>query len=235
MLVLHYTGMRTAQEAIDRLRDPAAKVSAHYVVDEDGSVLQLVEEGMRAWHAGVSCWRGLRNVNAASIGIEIVNPGHEFGYRAFPPAQMEALVALCDGILARHPGIAPRDVVGHSDVAPLRKEDPGELFDWRALATQCIGLWPEVIQADERATAALRREWNLPPMLQEGNDHNGVTLLRRDLAAWGYDLPPEGAFDATLAATIRAFQRHWRPRRIDGRWDDACAARLDALLKFPSP
>jgi N-acetylmuramoyl-L-alanine amidase len=142
MLVLHYTGMESAKAALDRLCDPAAKVSAHYLVDEDGSVAAIVDESARAWHAGVSCWRGKRDVNARSIGIELVNPGHDNGYRAFPEAQMAALEKLAREILARHP-IPPRNVVAHSDVAPTRKIDPGELFDWRRLATRGIGLWPE--------------------------------------------------------------------------------------------
>ncbi len=142
-LLLHYTGMRTAGAAIARLRDPAAKVSAHYVVDEDGTVFRLVAEEKRAWHAGVSFWRGVSGLNDASIGIEIVNPGHEFGYRAFPERQMAAVTALCRDILGRWPGISPRDVVGHSDIAPDRKQDPGELFGWRALAAAGVGLWSE--------------------------------------------------------------------------------------------
>lgn len=142
VLVLHYTGMRSADEALRRLCDPAAQVSAHYMVDEDGTAYQLVEEEMRAWHAGVSHWRGRDNINDVSIGIEIVNPGHEFGYRPFPPAQMEAIAALSRDILARHP-IPARNVVAHSDIAPTRKEDPGELFDWAWMAAQGVGMWPE--------------------------------------------------------------------------------------------
>ena len=138
-LVLHYTGMRSAEAALARLCDPAAKVSAHYVVDEDGTVYALVEEARRAWHAGVSYWRGVRQLNDCSVGIEIVNPGHEFGYRAFPRRQMAAVEALCRHILARH-DIPARNVVGHSDVAPDRKQDPGELFDWPGLAAQGIGV-----------------------------------------------------------------------------------------------
>ncbi len=140
-LVLHYTGMQTAQAALDRLRDPAAAVSSHYVVEEDGAVWRLVPEGRRAFHAGVSCWRGHAALNGRSIGIEVVNPGHEWGYRAFPALQMAALCDLCLGILARHP-IPARNVVGHSDVAPDRKQDPGELFDWEGLARNGVGLWP---------------------------------------------------------------------------------------------
>ncbi len=142
-LVLHYTGMRSAEEAIGRLRDPVAKVSSHYVVDEDGTVYALVAENKRAWHAGVSYWRGLRHLNDRSIGIEIVNPGHEWGYRAFPRVQMRAVFGLCHGILARH-SIPAWNVVGHSDIAPDRKQDPGELFDWKWLAGQGVGFWTDL-------------------------------------------------------------------------------------------
>ncbi|MDO9501945.1 N-acetylmuramoyl-L-alanine amidase [Falsiroseomonas sp.] len=141
-LVLHYTGMQGGAAAIARLRDPAARVSSHYVVEEDGAVFRLVPEDRRAWHAGVSHWRGNTLLNGRSIGIEIVNPGHEFGYRPFPALQMAAVCDLCLGILSRH-AIAPRDVVAHSDIAPDRKEDPGELFDWQGLAANGVGLWPE--------------------------------------------------------------------------------------------
>ncbi len=143
-LVLHYTGMQSAEAALDRLRDTAAKVSSHYVVDEDGTVYALVDEHKRAWHAGVSYWRGVRQLNDRSIGIEIVNPGHEWGYRAFPKAQMLAARDLCLGILHRHP-IPPRNVVGHADIAPDRKQDPGELFDWQWLAGQGVGFWTDAV------------------------------------------------------------------------------------------
>ena len=163
MLVLHYTGMQSAAAALARLCDPAAKVSAHYLVDEDGAVHALVEEQNRAWHAGVSFWRGATGLNDRSIGIEIVNPGHEFGYRPFPPAQMQAVRALCHGILARWPGIPARNVVAHSDIAPNRKQDPGELFDWRGLARGGD-------RAVDRSFASRRAIW------------------RADLAAIGYDM-----------------------------------------------
>lgn len=204
MLVLHYTGMPTMQEALERLRDPAAKVSAHYLIDEDGTVFALVDEDLRAWHAGVSFWRGHRDINARSVGIELVNPGHEFGYRPFPAAQMTALVALAKGILARHP-IPPRNVVAHADVAPNRKEDPGELFDWRGLAAQGIGLWPgESEEASGEADLAAAR------------------LLSR----WGYDVADA---DATRTA-LAAFQRHFRPSRHDGQADGETLAKLRRLL-----
>jgi N-acetylmuramoyl-L-alanine amidase len=139
MVVLHYTGMQTMQEALDRLCDPAAEVSAHYLIDEDGTVIRLVPEEKRAWHAGRSYWRGITDVNSASIGIEIVNPGHEFGYRPFTDAQMESLIPLLSSIMARH-NIEPANVVGHSDVAPARKQDPGELFEWELLARYGLAL-----------------------------------------------------------------------------------------------
>jgi len=141
-LVLHYTGMQSAAAAVERLCDLASKVSAHYVVDEDGTVYRLVEEANRAWHAGVSFWRGVSGLNDGSVGIEIVNPGHEFGYRAFPDVQMAAVAALSLGIIERH-GILARDVVGHSDIAPDRKQDPGELFPWAWLAEQGVGVWTD--------------------------------------------------------------------------------------------
>ena len=139
MVVLHYTGMPTAEEALARLCDPAAKVSAHYMIDEDGTVTALVPEAKRAWHAGSAYWRGITDVNSASIGIELVNPGHDWGYRPFPDAQMEALLPLLADIVDRH-DISPTNVVGHSDVAPARKQDPGELFDWQRLARLRLAL-----------------------------------------------------------------------------------------------
>jgi len=142
MIVLHYTGMQSAAAALARLCDPAARVSSHYLVDEDGEVYRLVEEEHRAWHAGVSYWRGKTGLNDGSVGIEIVNPGHEWGYRAFPAAQMAAVAALCRGIIARH-GVPARNVVAHSDIAPDRKQDPGELFDWKFLAGEGVGLWTD--------------------------------------------------------------------------------------------
>ncbi len=142
MLVLHYTGMPTAQDALQKMCDADAKVSAHYVVDEDGTCYRLVKEDCRAWHAGLSKWRGHDNINQRSIGIEIVNPGHEFGYRPFPAAQMKMVAWLCRDILSRHE-IPKRNVVGHCDIAPKRKQDPGELFDWQTLAKLGIGLYPE--------------------------------------------------------------------------------------------
>ena len=146
MLVLHYTGMQSAAAALERLCDPQAKVSAHYTIDEDGTVYAHVPEARRAWHAGLSHWAGVDNVNNRSLGIELVNPGHDWGYRAFPDAQVLALIRLAHGIVMRHP-IATSMVLGHSDVAPMRKDDPGELFPWQRLAQAGIGLWPNPIDS----------------------------------------------------------------------------------------
>ena len=200
MLVLHYTGMQTPEAALDRLCDAAAKVSAHYLIDEEGTVYALVEEDRRAWHAGVSFWRGATDINARSIGIELVNPGHEFGYREFPPPQMAALKELAVKILDRHP-IPARNVVGHADVAPARKTDPGELFDWAGLAAAGIGLWPDGDVSDGDPA-------EVPPMLSD----------------YGYDV-------TDAAAAITAFQRHFHPESLDGSADAETAGRLRALLE----
>jgi N-acetylmuramoyl-L-alanine amidase len=208
MLILHYTGMRSAAEALERLCSPAAKVSAHYVIDEDGAAWRLVAEERRAWHAGLSFWAGRRDINAASIGIELVNPGHDNGYRAFPEPQMAALVQLCRGILARHP-IPARHVLGHSDVAPRRKLDPGERFDWPRLARAGIGFWPD----NAAAPAA----------------PNGIAEIQRLLARIGYDVPQTGVLDAETALVVVAFQRHFRPARCDGALDDETCARIAAI------
>jgi N-acetylmuramoyl-L-alanine amidase len=210
MLILHYTGMKTAKEALERLCDPAAKVSAHYLIDEDGSVWRLVDETARAWHAGISSWRGRSDINAASIGIELVNPGHEFGYRPFPEAQMTALEALAHEILARHP-IPPRHVLGHSDVAPQRKDDPGELFDWPRLARAGIGLWPDF-------SAAMTP----PPTMAE---------IQRELATIGYTCPASGELDSETRTVITAFQRHYRPTLCDGLADAETRHRIAILAR----
>jgi N-acetylmuramoyl-L-alanine amidase len=153
LLLLHYTGMATTDAALERLTDPATQVGCHWLIDEDGTIYRLIDEDQRAWHAGRSFWAGERDINSRSIGIELVNPGHECGYRPFPPTQMAALVELAHGILARHP-IAPHRVLGHSDVAPDRKRDPGELFDWAWLAARGIGLWPAPAAAAESIDVA---------------------------------------------------------------------------------
>ena len=205
MLVLHYTGMPTAAAALARLTDGRAKVSAHYLITEAGAVYRLVAESRRAWHAGIARWAGATDVNARSIGIELVNPGHEFGYRRFPTSQMAALETLAGDILSRHP-IPPHRVVGHSDVAPERKQDPGELFDWAHLASVGIGLWPATdFQISPNA-----------PELKPGIADAAVLDLQLALAGIGYDVAGTGAYDPATEAVVAAFQRHFRQSRIDG-------------------
>jgi N-acetylmuramoyl-L-alanine amidase len=211
MLILHYTGMRSAREAIDRLRDPAARVSSHYVVEQDTGVLRLVPEERRAWHAGASYWRGHSELNGRSIGIEIVNPGHEWGYSDFPVLQLAVVCDLCLAILSRH-AIPARNIVAHSDVAPDRREDPGEKFDWQGLAQNGVGMWPLDVP-DLGTTGAVR-------------DAASLRDVRAALAEIGYRLGPEGNLDPALAAVLRAFQRHWRPEAITGQADAGTLARL---------
>lgn len=206
MLVLHYTGMQDAAGALARLTDPAAKVSAHYLVDEDGTIHRLVPEEHRAWHAGRSHWRGVTDINSASIGIEIVNPGHEWGYRAFPDAQIEALIPLVHEIKERH-AITRGNVVGHSDVAPTRKQDPGELFPWGRLA---------------RLRLALPRPAR--NLMDPGWSDGGFLLA---LERFGYDVSDPDA-------AVVAFQRRFRPEVIDGIVDGECRMLLLALL-LPRP
>jgi len=210
MLVLHYTGMPTAQTALERLCDPAAKVSAHYTIDRDGTVYAHVPEERRAWHAGASFWAGRTHLNDVSIGIELVNPGHEFGYIPFTDDQLAALTTLARAVVARH-AIAPARVLGHSDIAPARKTDPGELFPWRRLAEAGIGVWPALSSP-------------VPPaMARSGETEGAATALSR----FGYGVPPQ--VDVPLESVIAAFQRHFRPAKIDGLWDADCAALLADL------
>jgi N-acetylmuramoyl-L-alanine amidase len=218
MLVLHYTGMTSARAALDRLCDPAAEVSAHYLIEEDGTVWQLVEETRRAWHAGRAFWAGETDINSRSIGIELANPGHEYGYLPFPEPQIAALEALSRAILARH-AIPPDRILGHSDVAPQRKEDPGELFPWHRLARAGIGLWPDVVTSEAPPNPAL-------------------VAAQRDLARIGYEIGASGQLDAATAAVIIAFQRHYRPALCDGALDPETAQRitwLAAATESPVP
>src|SRR5882724_12019939 len=208
ILVLHYTGMETGAAAVARLTDPEAKVSAHYTVDEDGTIFAHVPEDCRAWHAGTSYWAGARDINARSIGIEIVNPGHEFGYRAFPAAQMQAVLALAQDVVKRH-GIKPARVIGHSDVAPIRKEDPGELFDWAMLAKEGVGLWPK-------------------PKPCGWSDAEFLIQLGR----YGYDLEGPSGTEVGKArrAAITAFARHFRPARLTDAPDPELKSVLNGLI-----
>jgi N-acetylmuramoyl-L-alanine amidase len=206
ILLLHYTEMASAEAALERLCDPAAKVSAHYLIGADGTIWRLVEEAHRAWHAGVSYWAGARDVNARSVGIELDNPGHGLGLAPFPEPQMAALERLARDIVHRH-AIPPHRVLGHSDVAPARKRDPGELFDWRRLAAAGVGLWPPPLA--EAADLPLRQVQEL-------------------LARFGYEVAATGRVDEPTRLALTAFQRHFRPARIDGDADRETAALLAA-------
>jgi N-acetylmuramoyl-L-alanine amidase len=218
MVVLHYTGMPTGEEALTRLRDPAAEVSAHYLIEEDGRAFALVPEERRAWHAGVSFWKGERNLNGVSIGVELVNPGHDWGYRPFPEAQIAALLELLAGVRERW-DVTDARIVGHSDIAPDRKIDPGELFPWKRLAEAGFGLWAEPPAAPGAP-------------LKVGEESTAVFALQAGLTRLGYDCAPSGRYDKPTALTVTAFQRHWRPDRIDGAADGETRARLMALLRL---
>lgn len=222
MLVLHYTGMESGPAALAKLRDPSeAGVSAHYMVEEDGSVFALVPEDKRAWHAGQSWWQGQEDLNSRSIGIEVANGGHDYGLPPFPDIQIAAVVELCQGILARWP-IPPTRVVAHSDIAPDRKEDPGELFPWKRLAEAGIGLWPERGRPE--------------PWMMHGASLGdaGMTVegFQRDLAAIGYRISVTGKFDEASAAVTRAFQRHWRPASVSGEGDEETITLAHAVAEL---
>ena len=213
-LVLHYTGMADGPSALRRLRDPAAEVSSHYVVAEDGTVVQLVPEARRAWHAGRSAWAGETDLNSASIGIEIVNGGHDFGLPPFPAAQIEALVALARDILDRR-GIAACRVLAHSDIAPGRKQDPGERFPWARLAAAGLGLWvaPSAMTAAAGALAPA-----------------AIRARQADLARFGYGIAATGCHDAASRAVVADFRRRYRPARVDGAFDPGTCDTLERLM-----
>lgn len=219
MLILHYTGMRDADAALARLVDPGAAVSAHYLIGEEGTAYRLVAEERRAWHAGVSIWEGERDINSRSIGIELVNPGHELGYRPFPKAQITRLIALVHDILGRH-AISPFHVLGHSDVAPERKTDPGELFPWEVLAAEGIGLLPNA-----------GTPGSLSPLATDASGR-AVAALKEHLAAFGYAPPPGPDYDAGTRAIVTAFQRHYRRHLVTGVADRETVAILEDLVRM---
>jgi N-acetylmuramoyl-L-alanine amidase len=221
ILLLHYTGMRSGQAALERLCDAASKVSSHYLVHEDGRIDQLVPEARRAWHAGVGSWKGETDINARSIGIEIVNPGHEYGYRDFPDAQIDAVIALCRDIVGRR-AIPPARVLAHSDVAPGRKQDPGERFPWARLAAAGIGLWIEPTPIGDGDA--------LVPT-QRGED---ITMLQTMLAKFGYAAELTGVYDENTRDIVTAFQRHFRPARVDAIADRSTIETLRRLLTAAS-
>lgn len=218
ILILHYTGLETVERSLDVLSRADCKVSCHYVVDVDGRIIQMVAEGMRAWHAGLSSWHGETDINSASIGIEIQNPGHALGYPDFPAIQMKAITALCRDIVCRH-GIAPDRVLAHSDVAPARKIDPGEKFDWPGLAANGVGFWVPPVAIEDGDEG-----------LGQGADTSDVAQARALLARYGYGVAETGPLDQDLGFVLRAFQLHFRPARIDSRLDRSTLETLRRLV-----
>lgn len=216
MIVLHYTGMQSAETACSWLCNPASGVSCHYLVDGSGHITQMVDEEMRAWHAGVSSWGGITDTNSRSIGVEIHNPGHLLGYRDFGNRQTDSVIALCSDIIRRH-GITPQLVLAHSDVAPGRKIDPGEKFDWARLHHEGVGHWvePSPILGG--------------PGIGSGDCGENVAELQALLARYGYGLVQTGIYDRATETVVGAFQRHFRPARIDGIAD---ASTIDTLRRL---
>ena len=229
-IVLHYTGMGTGEQAENWLCDPASGVSSHYIVHENGRVVQMVREAKRAWHAGIGCWHGERDMNSVSVGIEIANTGHrdwaddttDGPLEPFPDAQVAAVIALCRGVMERH-RVLPERVVGHSDLAPHRKRDPGEAFPWGRLAAAGIGRFV--------APAPIGGGRFLSP----GDRGEPVAALQAMLAMLGFECEPTGQFCEGTETVVRAFQRHWRPARIDGVADESTIRTLHALLSAPAP
>lgn len=217
MILLHYTGMATGQAAEDWLCDPGSQVSSHYLVHEDGRIVQMVREAERAWHAGRGSWGACDDINSCSVGIEIVNPGHEFGYRDFPEPQIAGVIELCLGIRRRH-GVPPGRVLAHSDVVPGRKLDPGERFPWPRLAQAGLGL--PVPHAPASGG----------PALCIGDESRAVEDAQAKLHAVGYGIVPTGLFDMRTKVVVEAFQRHFRPACVDGRVDASTAAALRDVL-----
>lgn len=217
MIVLHYTGMPDVEGAIARLCTAGTDVSAHYIVLEDGRVVQSVPEAKRAWHAGVGVWAGEEDINSCSIGIEIINRGHDWGYPDFPGRQIAAVIALCRGIMLRHDLPAHR-VLGHSDVAPSRKKDPGEKFPWHSLANSGVGHWV-------RPARVVRGD-----LMKLGAAGDDVAALQTALGRYGYGIAASGKYDPATVDVVTAFQRHFRPERVDGVADHSTLTTLQALL-----
>ena len=217
ILVMHYTGMSSAKKAIQWLSDPKSKVSAHYVIDEEGTITQLVSEKRRAWHAGKSIWCGQTDINSTSIGIEIQNPGHEDGYEDYSDKQMKAVLDLSRDIVSRH-RIKPTHVLAHSDIAPDRKIDPGEKFNWRWLHDNGIGHWvpPMPVSTND-------------PGYEQGHMCAEIAATQKALARYGYGIDATGTADEKTMNVVRAFQLHFRPDRVDGRIDKSTIKTLECL------
>jgi len=210
-IVMHYTDMETGEQALRRLCDSASQVSAHYLVEEDGRIFHLVDDAKRAWHAGKSFWRGITDLNSASIGIELVNPGHTWGYRPFPLIQIEALTGLLEQLCSRHNLDRRTCLLAHSDIAPSRKQDPGELFPWQHLALNGFGIWPEP-QPQDYGQASTREVCEI-------------------LARLGYDCPPTVS-EESMRLVLTAFQRRFDPQHLSGLPEDETVARLRTIQRF---
>jgi len=217
-IVLHYTGMRHADAALELLKAPGSEVSCHYFVHEDGRIVQLVQESQRAWHAGKSSWAGESDINSCSIGIEIVNLGHDFGYPDFPKRQIAAVTALCRSIQTRYT-IPPVRVLGHSDVAPARKQDPGEKFPWRTLYDSGVGNWVKPAPIME-----------FGQVLKPRDRGSAVSAMQKSLAEYGYGVEINSEYDSVTREVVTAFQRHFRPERVDGIADPSTRNTLHDLL-----
>jgi N-acetylmuramoyl-L-alanine amidase len=225
MILLHYTGMPSGEAALQRLCAADSKVSSHYVVFENGRIVQCVPEERRAWHAGVSSWAGETDINSCSIGIEIVNPGHEFGYRNFPLRQVAAVISLCKSIVTRRGPIPPDRILAHSDVAPSRKQDPGEKFPWSLLGESGIGHWVRPAPLDLAGQ-----------VLKPGDSGDMVLRLQHALHSYGYAVEETGSYDEATREVVAAFQRHFRPARVDGIADASTLLTLRALIETrPAP
>jgi N-acetylmuramoyl-L-alanine amidase len=220
MILLHYTGMPTGEAALQRLTIAASKVSAHYVVFEDGRIVQCVPEESRAWHAGVSSWAGETDINSRSIGIEIVNPGHEFGYTNYPLRQIAAVISLCKSIVTRRGPISADRVLAHSDVAPSRKQDPGEKFPWELLSESGIGHWVRAAPLNLVGVT-----------LNPGDRSEPVARMQRTFRTYGYGIEDTGVYDDATRDVVIAFQRHFRPARVDGIADPSTLLTLRALIE----
>jgi len=218
MIVLHYTGMRHADSALGLLKAPGSAVSAHYFVFEDGRIIQMVQEARRAWHAGKSSWAGETDINLCSIGIEIANPGHDHGYPPFPKRQIAAVTTLCRSIQTRHT-IAPTRVLAHSDVAPGRKQDPGEKFPWRTLYDSGVGLWVKPAPILEFGQT-----------LRPGDRSNAVATMQKLFGEYGYGIEVNSEYDMATRDVVTAFQRHFRPECVDGIFDVSTRSTLQELL-----
>ncbi len=218
MIVLHYTGMLDAMGALDLLCASGSEVSAHYFVFEDGRIVQMVQESRRAWHAGTAFWAGETDINSCSIGIEIANPGHEYGYPDFPKRQIAAVTTLCRSIQTRHT-VRPERVLGHSDIAPARKRDPGEKFPWRTLFDSGVGHWVKPAPIAEGGV-----------LLALADRGDPVAAMQEELSKYGYGAAVNGTYDSATQAAVTAFQRHFRPAQIDGICDESTRITLRELL-----